>query len=100
LYPDTAHLTGEDIDGDGVEDFLGQYFQQPNSLFVEDAPAKRVRLRWSTLKKAADEAGASRIYGGIHIQDGDLRGRELGKKIGRSAWRKANDYFQGNTVVE
>lgn len=39
-------------------------------------------LRLSTLKEAADEAGRSRLYGGIHFQDGDLR---AGVSASRSA---------------
>jgi len=36
----------------------------------------------------ADEAGVSRLYGGIHIQAGDLDGRLLGRAVGASVWNK------------
>jgi hypothetical protein len=37
----------------------------------------------------------SRRYGGIHFEDGDLTGREMGKKIGEQAWERAQKYFKG-----
>src|SRR5206468_2961712 len=40
-------------------------------------PSRDVTLRWPTFSAAADEAGLSRRYGGIHFEQGDLAGREL-----------------------
>jgi hypothetical protein len=45
------------------------------------------------LLEAADEAGLSRRYGGIHFQDGDLRGREMGRQIGRQAFAHARTFW-------
>jgi hypothetical protein len=59
-------------------------------------PAKDVTLFWPTFTAAADEAGISRLYGGIHFDDGDLHGRVLGESIGDQAVRKAIAYLQGN----
>lgn len=39
--------------------------------------------RFSSFDAAAEEAGMSRIYGGIHFPAGNVRGRELGKCIGK-----------------
>jgi len=61
----------------------------------ECTPAKEVTLNWSTLHEAADQAGMSRRYGGINFEDGDLRGRELGKKVADCVWRKVCRYFEG-----
>lgn len=58
-------------------------------------PAQDVTLYWQTFKAAADEAGISRRYGGIHFVEGDLRARAAGKLVGRQAWRKALTYFNG-----
>jgi hypothetical protein len=52
-------------------------------------------LSWQSFTDAADEAGISRRFGGIHFVDGDLHARKLGKKIGAHAWRKAVTYFNG-----
>ena len=41
--------------------------------------AKDVVLSWKTLTAAADQAGMSRRYGGIHFESGDQHGRALGE---------------------
>jgi hypothetical protein len=58
-------------------------------------PRRAVTLFWRTFDDAADEAGISRRYGGIHFLQGDFESREMGKRIGRLAWRKALEYFRG-----
>jgi hypothetical protein len=58
-------------------------------------PAENLTLSWATFTDAADEAGASRRYGGIHFLDGDLEGRRLGRKIGNAVYRKARRLFRG-----
>lgn len=86
----------KDLDDDGENDLLGEFNAQPGSLNFDQAPEQTVTLRWNTFKEAADEAGVSRLYGGIHIQDGDLRGRELGTAVGRKALDKARALFAGH----
>ncbi len=44
---------------------------------------------------AADQAGRSRRYGGIHFKDGDLVGRALGAMVGSRAWEAAAELFAG-----
>ena len=56
-------------------------------------PAAPVTLEWVTLKRAAREAGASRIYGGIHFQNANVQGQILGEKVGAFAWKKASSHF-------
>jgi hypothetical protein len=58
-------------------------------------PAQPVTLSWNTFSDAADEAGISRRYGGIHFEDGDLQGRSLGRKVGVLTWLKSMTYFTG-----
>jgi len=67
------------------------------SSFVEPgvAPVHDVVLSWETFRDAADEAGISRRYGGIHFQDGDLEARRGGRLIGRQVWQKARKHFNG-----
>lgn len=65
------------------------------------SPTADVVLFWPTFSAAADEAGLSRRYGGIHFRDGDLAGRSAGRQIGAQAWRKATFLLkpeQGVTV--
>ncbi len=57
-----------------------------------------IKLQWRTFSEAADEAGISRRYGGIHFAQGDLVGRELGRKVGARAWAKAQRFFAGNAA--
>ncbi|MBP0904180.1 DUF6851 domain-containing protein [Mariniflexile gromovii] len=58
-------------------------------------PSEDITLCWDTLKAAADEAGISRLYGGIHFVSGDLEARKLGNKVGCAVWDKAMQYFNG-----
>jgi PAP2 superfamily len=58
-------------------------------------PSKDVVLSWNTLTAAADEAGMSRRYGGIHFASGDQHGRSLGRVIGYNDWTKAQTFFNG-----
>jgi hypothetical protein len=62
-------------------------------------PAQELTLTWYTLSEAADQAGMSRRYGGIHFSDGDMRGRELGKGVARLVWRKIGSYFRGMPAI-
>jgi hypothetical protein len=52
-------------------------------------------LRWESFSDAANEAGMSRRYGGIHFRIADLAGRELGRMVAAKAWEKAQAYFNG-----
>ena len=56
-------------------------------------PAENVKLEWRTLEDAANQAGISRLYGGIHFNAGDKEGRKLGNKVGCAVWEKALQYF-------
>lgn len=59
------------------------------------APATAVTLTWRTFSEAADEAGVSRRFAGIHFRNGDLDGRAIGRRVGRQAWQVAESYFRG-----
>ena len=58
-------------------------------------PVQTVKLSWNTLSEAADQAGMSRRYCGIHFRDGDLAGRTLGKQVAQKVWEKAEHYIRG-----
>jgi hypothetical protein len=59
-------------------------------------PAVDVTLSWATFSEAADQAGMSRRYGGIHFKEGDLQSRAMGRLVGAQAWTKARTYFTGS----
>lgn len=56
-------------------------------------PRHDVPLTWATFSEAADQAGLSRRLGGIHFKQGDLVGREVGRKIAGEVWQKAAYHF-------
>lgn len=81
----------------GSDEFGGQVrFQPGESRFEPGAvPSQPVTLDWDTFSAAADEAGISRLYGGIHFSEGDLNGRQLGQQVGQAAWDRAQFFIQG-----
>jgi Domain of unknown function (DUF6851)/VCPO second helical-bundle domain len=62
-------------------------------------PRKPVVLTWKTLTDAADQAGMSRRWGGIHFQSGDMDGRTLGKVVGNDDWTKAQTFIDGTATA-
>lgn len=58
-------------------------------------PQQAVTLSWSTFSDAAQEAGISRLYGGIHFAAGNLNGQTMGAKVAASVWEKGWNLFSG-----
>ncbi len=87
-----ARMTGSDTFGAEATIEAGSSGIEPGLV-----PRAAIRLRWATFSDAAEEAGVSRRYGGIHFKDGDLTGRAMGRLIGRQAWTKALSYFSGTS---
>ncbi len=85
----------EDFNSDGIKDLLGQHIIGVGGNMFEATPSSVITLKWPTFQDASDEAGRSRIYGGIHFQDGDHRGRYMGSQIGPQAFEKAASYWNG-----
>jgi hypothetical protein len=50
---------------------------------------------YATFSAAANEAGLSRLYGGIHFADDNTTAQSVGSLIGVQAWTKALSYFNG-----
>jgi hypothetical protein len=69
------------------------------SLDVEAGPSTDVTLEWATYYDAADQAGISRLYGGIHISADDFNGRVLGSQCGKEAWALAKRYYDGSAAT-
>ncbi|MDQ4019818.1 MAG: vanadium-dependent haloperoxidase [Actinomycetota bacterium] len=65
------------------------------SLKIEAGPSRDVPLQWATYSDAADTAGISRIYMGIHIPPDDVDGRRVGARCGKAAWELAQRHFAG-----
>ena len=66
------------------------------SLLHEEGPTEDITLQWATFYDAADQAGISRIYGGIHPGVDDLTGRQVGSTCGKAAAALARSYFDGS----
>ena len=65
------------------------------SFRVEAGPSKDIVLQWASYYDAADAAGQSRLYGGIHVQADDFAGRIIGSTCGKDAWTLAQRYYSG-----
>lgn len=75
---------------------LGEWPVPAGSLELEAGPTADVVLQWATYRDAADEAGLSRLYGGIHPRADDLAGREIGAACGEAAWEVASRHYDGS----
>ncbi len=87
-------MTGDPYFPGGV----GKYLSIPVGGFglgFEYGPVEPVLLEWATYYDAADEAGISRLYGGIHPALDDFPGRMMGAVLGQNAFLRALDYFDG-----
>ena len=86
-------FTGNDNFGAAVT------FRPGSSRFENLTPVEEITLGWDTFTEAADEAGLSRIYGGIHFDDGDSNGRSLGRGVADGVWNKAKGLRSGADMV-
>jgi hypothetical protein len=82
--------TGSDSFGASVTIAAGSSKVQPGV-----APSVPVTLSWATFTQAANQAGMSRMLGGIHFQQGNLAGQKLGAQVGEAVWHKCVRYFLG-----
>jgi hypothetical protein len=53
------------------------------------SPRENILLEWPTFSCAADEAGMSRLYCGIHFMNGNQHGQKMGKEVAQRVWDKA-----------
>ena len=66
------------------------------NLVNEKGPSAPVNLTYATYYDAADGAGLSRIYGGIHPPIDNVGGRRVGEMVGKGVWETARKYFDGS----
>jgi hypothetical protein len=86
--------TGSDRFGDSATLAAGSSRIEPGIT-----PAKPMVLQWTTFTDAADEAGMSRRYGGVHFKAADIAGQRLGRVVAENAWQKAQSYFDGTAAA-
>jgi hypothetical protein len=58
-------------------------------------PPVPTTMSFETFSDASEQAGLSRLYGGIHFSDDNTVGQRIGALIGLQAWLKAQLYFNG-----
>jgi hypothetical protein len=85
--------TSSDTFGMSVTIAAGSSDVEPGTV-----PAAPVTLSWKSYAEAADQAGISREYGGIHFADGDFEARQAGEAVGLQAWSTAKTFFNGKAV--
>lgn len=82
-------ITGSELFPGG----LGRARFEPGYLVFEHGPSAPVELQWASYYDAADQAGQSRLWGGIHLLHDDFDGRRIGASVGERAVRRAREIF-------
>jgi uncharacterized protein (TIGR03382 family) len=78
---------------------LGELTFDASFLDFEMGPSQPVTLQWASYFDAADEAGISRLWGGIHVPADDFAGRIMGSHIGQDAFDYAQDLFVSDNLT-
>ncbi len=79
----------------GLHEFVAR---QNGYLVFEQGPSVEVRLQWASYYDAADQAGQSRLWGGIHVWPDDWVGRINGSRAGIATSARAKDHWQGTVT--
>jgi len=79
----------------GSDYFGGSYTQHAGTSLIEPGPATNITLNWKTFSSAADDAGMSQLYSGVHFAHSNNAGRTLGHNVAALVWRKAQNCING-----
>jgi len=90
-------ITGSAYVPGGLGSFTAE---QNNYLKFEQGPSQTTTLQWATWYDAADQAGQSRRWGGIHPVEDDHPARIIGSQAGKQAWALSQKYFTGEVLTE
>lgn len=85
-----AQFTGSDKLGATVLRTKGSSLIEPGY-----SPASDLQLSWNTFTEAAEQAGMSRLYGGIHFARANKDGQLLGQQVGQAVWELSKYFFNG-----
>lgn len=79
----------------GSDEFGAQgVLEKGCSLIEPGKPDEDIQLPvWASFTDAAEQAGMSRLYGGVQFRRGNDEGLQLGEKVGNTVWEKALFYF-------
>ena len=79
---------------------FGHHVVEANTMQIDLGPSTDVDLQWSTYYDAADQAGQSRRWGGIHPSEDDYPARIVGSQVGKSAFALAEKFWTGAIANE
>lgn len=84
----------------GSDNFGFTFTTLRGALAVEPgvAPSRDIHITYDTFSAAADAAGWSRRYGGIHFKDGDVASRRIGRQVGSVVWERAQSFWNGTAT--
>jgi hypothetical protein len=68
------------------------------TLGFEQGPSVPMTLQWASYYDAADQAGISRIWGGIHVPIDNIAGRHAGAQVGKDVWALVKRYWDGSVT--
>lgn len=80
----------------GSDDYGGSHVQTQPLNADPTVDVRGLTLTWPTFSAAAAEAGASRLFGGIHFQEGNVVGLSMGRQIGEQVFAKAKALWSGD----
>ncbi len=90
-------ITGNEFFPGGLASFTAP---ADSYLVFERGPTLQVTLQWATYFDAADQAGQSRPWGGIHVAEDDYVGRRIGAQVGKQAWARVQKYWDASIRLE
>ena len=79
-HPD--YISAHSIFSNAAAVILARSFNQPIKFTVSSSSLPGVRRTYSSFEAAAQEAGISRIYGGIHTATANRTGLQVGRSLG------------------
>ena len=80
---------------------LGEFLAPAHEfLEFESGPSEPIVLQWAAYQDAADEAGLSRLWGGIHVAADDFNGRITGHDVGIAAFDLASTYWGTDATAQ
>ena len=90
------NLLGSNVFGQSVTlaDSASRF--DPNGFDGVAGSGDPITLSWATFSQAAEQAGMSRLLGGIHFNDGNLQGQIIGAQVGAITNAKLDLLFSGN----
>jgi hypothetical protein len=92
----SGHSTFSSAAGKFIEEITGSKkfgASVKTTSLIEKNKDIPVKLKWDTWEDAWNESGLSRIYGGIHFDDGNEQGLKLGQEIGSAVFKEVSDLW-------